>query len=280
MKKKFRSKWFRVATAGATSDGRKIEASWIQEMAASYNPTVYGARIWMEHIRSTVADSPFRAYGDVVAVKAEEVDVGGEKRLALFAQIEPTPDLINLNKAKQKIYTSIEVSEKFADSGKAYLVGLGVTDSPASLGTDVLSFAAQNPDANPYKSRKQHPDNMFTASVEVELDFEEVDDNPSKLEGLFARVNDLLGRSKTKASKDDANFTELNEAVEALATHAAEQAEAASTQATSFRTLQEKQDKLSTDFAELLERLGTTVDHSQTQRPPVTGGDGAVLTAY
>ncbi|WP_040259611.1 GPO family capsid scaffolding protein, partial [Xanthomonas citri] len=68
--------------------------------------------------------SPFRAYGDVTAVKAEEVEIDGAKRLALFAQIEPTADLITINKSKQKLYTSIEVQEKFANTGKAYLVGL------------------------------------------------------------------------------------------------------------------------------------------------------------
>ncbi|WP_311968597.1 GPO family capsid scaffolding protein [Pseudomonas baltica] len=280
MKKKFRSQWFRIATAGATSDGRKIEPAWISEMAASYSPSVYGARIWMEHIRGTLADSPFRAYGDVLAVKAEEVDIDGEKRLALFAQIEPTPDLVAMVKAKQKIYTSIEVSEKFADSGKAYLVGLGVTDSPASLGTDVLSFAAQHPESNPYKSRKQHPDNLFTASIEVELAFEEVDDTPSKTEGLFARVTELLNRTKSKGKKDDAQFSELTEAVGALATHAAEQTEAYSGTAAALEALQGKHDQLSTAFADLVKRLGETQDHSQTTRPPATGGAGGVLTDY
>ena len=33
----------------------------------------------MEHLRGTLADSSFRAYGDVLAVKAEEVEINGEK---------------------------------------------------------------------------------------------------------------------------------------------------------------------------------------------------------
>lgn len=175
---KLRSPFFRVAVEGATSDGRQIERAWIEQAAASYNPKTYGARIWMEHIRSSVADSPFKAYGDVVAVKAEEVEINGQKKLALFAQIEPTADLVALNKAKQKIYTSIEISPKFADTGAAYLVGLGITDSPASLGTDVLSFAAANPAGNPYAGRKQHADNLFTVAEETALTFAEVEDKP------------------------------------------------------------------------------------------------------
>ncbi|HEJ9876616.1 TPA: GPO family capsid scaffolding protein, partial [Pseudomonas aeruginosa] len=32
--KKFRSKWFRIAVEGATTDGRNIERDWIEQMAA------------------------------------------------------------------------------------------------------------------------------------------------------------------------------------------------------------------------------------------------------
>lgn len=53
------------------------------------------------------------------------------RKLALFAQVEPTPELIALNKAKQKNYSSIEIDDSFADTGEAYIVGLAVTDSPA-----------------------------------------------------------------------------------------------------------------------------------------------------
>jgi hypothetical protein len=35
----------------------------------------------------------------------------------------------------------MEVSTKFADTGKAYLVGLAATDDPASLGTEMLHSA-------------------------------------------------------------------------------------------------------------------------------------------
>jgi hypothetical protein len=37
------------------------------------------ARIWVEHLRGVMPDSSFRAYGDVLAVKAEEVDMNGER---------------------------------------------------------------------------------------------------------------------------------------------------------------------------------------------------------
>ncbi|HFL6942989.1 TPA: GPO family capsid scaffolding protein, partial [Stenotrophomonas maltophilia] len=73
-KTKKRSEFFRVAVEGATTDGRVIERQQIADIAETYDPEVYGARIWLEHFRSTLPDSPFRAYGDVLAVKAEEVE--------------------------------------------------------------------------------------------------------------------------------------------------------------------------------------------------------------
>lgn len=43
------------------------------------------------------------------------------------------PDLVKMTTDnKQKIYTSIEINPKFGDTGEAYLVGLAVTDSPAT----------------------------------------------------------------------------------------------------------------------------------------------------
>ena len=36
------SKWFVVATEGATADGRTIERRWIEEMAANYE----SERLW------------------------------------------------------------------------------------------------------------------------------------------------------------------------------------------------------------------------------------------
>ncbi|MBH3411432.1 GPO family capsid scaffolding protein [Pseudomonas putida] len=278
--KKFRSKFFRVAVEGATTDGRTIERQWLVDAAETYNPNTYGARVWLEHFRSALPDGPFKAYGDVVALKTEEVEIAGKKKLALFAQIEPTADLIALNKARQKIYTSIEIRPKFADTGRAYLDGIAVTDTPASLGTEMLTFSAQHPDANPLKGRKNDPDNLFSEAIEIAFEFEEVTDSESKVAGLFSRVMEALGKSKDKAVKDDAQFSELTEAIEALATHAKEQGEAFTEEVAARTDLVEKITKLTTDFNDLVKRLGDTEDHSQKPRPPATGGDGKVLTQF
>ncbi|MCC8342803.1 GPO family capsid scaffolding protein [Pseudomonas stutzeri] len=278
--KKYRSKFFRVAVEGATTDGRTIERQWLVDAAETYNPNTYGARVWLEHFRSLLPDGPFKAYGDVVALKTEEVEIAGKKKLALFAQIEPTADLIALNKARQKIFTSIEIRPKFADTGRAYLDGIAVTDTPASLGTEMLTFSAQHPDANPLKARKNDPDNLFSEAIEVALEFDEVTDSESKVAGLFSRVMEALGKSKDKADKDDAQFSELTEAVEALASHAQEQDAAFTAEQKARQELSAKVDKLETELTDLVTRLSDTEDHSQQQRPPATGGDGKALAKF
>lgn len=274
--KKYRSRFFRVAVEGATTDGRTIERQWLVDAAETYSPTTYGARVWMEHIRSMTADSPFRAYGDVVALKTEEVDIGGAKKLALFAQIEPTADLVAMvNKAKQKLYTSIEITPKFADSGRAYLSGLAVTDTPASLGTEMLAFCAQNPDASPLKARKQAPDNLFSEAAEVELQFEEVEDKPGLGAALFSRVKELL---KGKQAKDDTEFAQIGQAVEAIAEHVKDLPEQFSQTDQHVTALTGQVQSLQTELTDLKTKLGNTADHNQQQRPPATGGNGRIET--
>lgn len=276
--KKFRSNWFRVAVEGATTDKRKIERSWLEQAAKNFNPNTYGARVWLEHIRSVLPDSPFKAYGDITAVKTEEVDIAGKKKLALFAQIEPTPELVAMNKAKQKIYTSIEIDDSFSDSGEAYIVGLAVTDSPASLGTDVLAFSAQKPDASPFKDRHYSETSMFTEAIETELTFEEIEDTPSMFAALRGKVSELLGKSKEKEGMDAANFSELGALIEDLADHGAKQAEAFNAVKAAHEKLQADHTKLAGEFADLVKRLENTPERRYSQRPPVTGGGDHVVT--
>jgi phage capsid scaffolding protein (GPO) serine peptidase len=204
------SKWFVVATEGATTDGRTINRTWIEQMAANYDPKKYGARVNLEHIkwRYMWNDDPHsKCYGDVVGLKTEE---NAEGKLQLLAQIDPTDDLIKLNKDRQKIYTSIECDPNFADTGEAYLVGLAVTDNPASLGTEMLVFSA-GASANPLNNRKEKAENLFTAAIETELEFEEV-----KEKGLsvFAKIRALFA---DKEKTDDERFADQTQAIELLA---------------------------------------------------------------
>ena len=183
--KKYKSKWTRIAVEGATTDGRNIERSWIEEMAAQYSTNTYGARINCEHIKWSWPGGEFGAYGDVLALKAEEVEIGGAKKLALFAQLEPNEALLALNKAGQKVYTSAEVDPKFADTGKAYLVGLAITDTPASLGTEALSFSATHGNL---ANRKKNKDNLQTNLAGQPLHQQELQPKNGVMRNLYLRL--------------------------------------------------------------------------------------------
>ncbi|WP_445344904.1 GPO family capsid scaffolding protein [Acinetobacter bohemicus] len=249
--KKYKSKWFRIALAGDTTDGREIQAGWIIQMAKNYDPNKYGARINIEHFRSIYPDGVFGAYGDVLALKTEKVTIDGEEKDALFAQIEPTQTLIELNKKKQKVYTSIEVDENFAKTGSAYLIGLAVTDSPASLGTEMLQFAA-GAKVNPFADKKQRPENLFTAAQEVSLEFDEVKEPQSYSAGLLDKVKNMF---KTQDKKSVESFSEQEQAIVEIAQETANQGQAVSKLETDFNDLNTAHEQLKTDFNELKTKL-------------------------
>lgn len=205
------SKWFRIGVEGDTCDGRVISGDDIQDMADSFDPRVYGCRINFEHIRGLMPDSQFKRYGDVIELKAEIISDGStlDGKKALFGKIQPLDELVSMVKAGQKVYTSMEIRPNFANSGKCYLVGLAVTDDPASLGTEYLEFcsrAAQNPLAG----KKDQPDDVFSVASLAELEFEDVPD--TMFNSLTDMVKAIFSR---KQVSDDARLADVHEAVRA-----------------------------------------------------------------
>ncbi len=275
-----KSKFFRVATEGATTDGRSISREQIQQMADSYNQKTYGARVWVEHLRSLLPDGPFKAYGDVLALKAEEVDTENGKRLALFAQIEPTPALIAMNKDRQKIYTSIELADKFADTGSSYLVGLAVTDSPASLGTEILQFSATNPQASPFTPRKLKPENLFSEAIEVKMEFEESGPGlADTLKQMFVRITGAEKKGDVLHADTAAAVTVVAEQVASFAQTANGAAEGVAELRKKFEALEKRVGDESTTAEQFRQTLNLT-DKNNVQRPPATGGKGSTLTEF
>lgn len=270
-----KAKRFRIATEGATTDGRVISRDWISQMAKNYNPEMYGARINMEHIRGYSADSAFRRFGDVTAVEAEEIADGPLKgKLALYGYIDPTDELIAMSKARQKIYTSVEVNPEFADTGEAYLVGLAVTDDPASLGTEILSFSASAA-VNPLTSRKQAKGNLFTAAEETPIEFyEEADPAPS----LMARISAMFSANK-KGS--DAQSADVHAAVTLIAEQVQDAGEKVESQFSALeKKLSDRLDALEqetttgrSEVNALTQQLEKT-DGNFNRRPRASGGDG------
>ena len=188
-------KMLRVAKAGPTSDGRFIKPEWLTDIAETYDPLRYTARIFVEHIRGATADSAFFCGGDVVAVEARKNDAG---EMCLYAKVNANEKFKAMNKADQKVFPSIEVLENFAASGKAYLGGLGATDSPASLATEKFQFSANSNFAGGITGKN----NVYMGE---ELSVAEIFDEPEpassmdevKLEGIFSRIFSKLFGDKT-----------------------------------------------------------------------------------
>ncbi|MFA7597232.1 MAG: GPO family capsid scaffolding protein [Novosphingobium sp.] len=273
-----KTKFFRVAVEGDTVDGRKIERAHIEQMAATYDRATYTARINCEHLRGYSPNPPFNAYGSIDATKAEEVtlNIGGkdQKRLALYASFDVNDQAKELTKADQKVFSSIEINPNFANTGKAYLVGLALTDSPASLGTEVLKFSTRD------DTRKE---NLIAISEAFAVEFE--DDAPaagSDVTGAFASMKKFFD-SFTAAPKQEPESpparTEPPAQTE-LAAFAAQMSEGMGKLAAAFTASTAKTEtrlaKLSEDFAALKGDVEKARPLTYRDRPTGTGGGDAI----
>lgn len=269
MANKSKSKWFVVATEGATTDGRKINKEWLSQIAKNYDPkNTYGARVNLEHFRWRYFDkndAHSYSYGDVLAVKTEEREDG---KLQLLAQIEPTDALVALVKDKQKVYTSIEIDLDFSDTGEAYLVGLAVTDTPASLGTEYLTFCA-SAQHNPLNDRKQKAENLVSEAVEATLEFTEEAVPMPWLEKFKA----MFSKAKTD---NDGKFAEHEKAMEMLAEKFSELSAENSELKTELSTVKTElavAQQQAVEFAEKFAKLEQEPSANYTPRPKATGGN-------
>lgn len=230
-------KYHIVATEGATIDGRHISGEQLEQMAKNYDPAKYTARIWIEHIRSISPDGAFAAMGEVTALKTEK---NTEGKTVLLAAINPTPELVKINQSGQKLFTSIEINPKFADTGEAYLVGLGVTDSPASLGTSRLAFNAI----------KKDPEHLFSPYSVANLSDEEKP-SPSIMEKIKA-----IFSKQEKSEKDTlSRFANVEEAITTVANEYSAGKQALQGE---IDTLKNQLSGLQNKFAELKQAMDTT----------------------
>lgn len=185
-----KTKRFLLATSGATVDGRTIEAEHLRQMAKSYDPKLYTARLNIEHIRGISGEGPFRAYGDVLSLETEEitVDFNGkpEQRTALYGIFDVTEDAQALNAAGQKLYPSIEIHPDFAGKGFAYLMGCALTDSPASIATERLQFHSQLSAAVPGLIKLSREDKGDAALLEFDTQ------PPPETAGLLSGLKGIL----------------------------------------------------------------------------------------
>ncbi|BDY72791.1 GPO family capsid scaffolding protein [Escherichia coli] len=217
--KKTSRKKFRVAVSGSTVDGREISPVHLREAAENFNPDVYAARVNVEHYLSPCPSSEFSAMGDVTALSTEDITEGPlAGRTALYAEIEPTERMKQLVADGKKIYSSIELHPQFSVNGRAYLVGLAMTDTPASLGTERLKFTAQQRQAVMTFNSVQGEAPLISEAIESEI-IEMAEQRQEEGTQWFNRVMGIIGRGR---KADDASFSRIQEAVEGVATSQAD----------------------------------------------------------
>lgn len=269
-------KKFRVAVSGNTVDGREIQPQHLRDAAANYSPEVYGARVNIEHYLSMFPGSDFGAMGDVVALSTEDITDGPlAGRTALYAEIEPSDRMVQMTNKGQKVYSSIELHPQFALNGKAYVVGLAMTDTPASLGTDRLKFAAQQRASVMAFNNQQGEAPMFTEALEAEV-IELAAQRSDEGKQWFNRVMGILGKGQ---KTDDQRFGQVHQAVEAVAQSQVDLGEQFSTAKQERQQDKAAIQKLTTDLAALRQQLEGT-DGNFSQRPAAGGGDNAQLADY
>lgn len=269
-------KKFRVAVSGNTVDGREIQPQHLRDAAANYNLEVYAARVNIEHFLSPYPGSDFGAMGDVVALSAEDITEGPlAGRTGLYAEIEPSERMKQMTDKGQKVYSSIELHPQFALNGKAYMMGLAMTDTPASLGTERLKFAAQQRASVMAFNNQQAEAPMITEAIEVEV-IELAAPRSDEGKQWFNRVMGILGKGQ---KTDDQRFSQVHQAVEAVAQSQSEQLDRFNTAEQERQQDKATIQKLTTDLAALRQQLEGT-DGNFSQRQPANGGANAQLADY
>ncbi|WP_419174415.1 GPO family capsid scaffolding protein [Desulfosediminicola sp.] len=251
--------WKCVATSGHTIDGRFIKPEWLTEMAEIYDPKLYTAKIWIDHMR-------YASYGSVKALKAE----GNGEEVKLFAKICPNRSLLTLNQIyEEHLHFSIEIRDDFRKTGKHYLSGLAMTDEPASVGTDEMRFSQKV--GRDFSSRfpgEQVPDLR-------ELENEDQDEKLyNRLVSFFSKTekpkeDESMGNAK-KFEELEQTVSELKSVVEGLAPLAEKFKEDPNGQQTKtepetpadsedFTELKGQIDELTGKYTDLVERLEKAV---------------------
>lgn len=263
MSRMFQSEPVCILTAGPTIDGRFIEQQVIDDMAETYDPKIYNARINEDHW------SWGPKYGSVLSVEKRDN--------TLWAILKPNSALLASIEKGQLLHSSVEITPNFADTGKSYLSGLALTDEPASLGTTKIHLSAD---------AQQKGIAFFSSggTVGKELIEHQASDKSDDI-GLLKKIKQLLSTnteatsfSKSKESTQmdkeikallmaqatqitalSSGLTALTSAVEALnATNEALDVEEPSTEDNTALT--EKVDELSTKFDGLVEKLSNLTD--------------------
>ncbi len=272
-----KSKFFRAFVEGQTiSDGRKIDADWIDQIAETFNTATYTPRINVEHLSGYSPEPPFNGYGDVVGVRVQtdDIEIAGktEKLKALYCQVDGNDQLVALVAKNQKPFPSVELTDSYAGCGKVGLIGLAFTDKPASIGTQALQFS------------RTAPGSLFSQGAEaVALEFEAAPADPAKVEGAVAGFFSALaatlrgGKAEPVTPPPAPTPTPANDNFDPAAFTTQVGTAVSQSIAAALKPITEAHTALQGQFATLQAKLEATPE-PVFSRTPAHGGTGDILT--
>lgn len=223
----------KIAQSGPCIDGRTIAPAWLTGMAETYDPATYTAYIWPDRIRWG------NNYGTVVELQARDED----GVTSLYARLAPNAQYVWENQFDQLLHFSIEVTENFAGTGMAYLAGLGITDSPASLGTDALKFSLRGAGKG---------SQFFSNVPAVDLHPQDDEDTPSWFKKFMATFTPRTPNNSKDESMTPEQFDAFSKRLDGMDAALAEikgNFASASAKADSPKAEAEPQSQLATEFS-------------------------------
>ncbi|WFQ80036.1 GPO family capsid scaffolding protein [Xenorhabdus sp. SF857] len=271
-----------VCTEGMTLNGFAVSREQIQQMAESYNPRLYAARLNLEHIKSPYPDSTFRQFAMVRSARAYEIKDGPlQGKLALEATVELDEEkdaaLIKLNQSGQKVFSSIEFYSRFPQTQSAYLTGIALTDNPAAVGTELIKLSVQE------RGLPASDDRYLSASLETMVEsLAGTEQNPvsdkSIGEKFVLSVKKALGLHREHTTAEISTLRDMVQLTAEKCGEALNQGQKLSALEATCASQSEKLTALETELNTLKSQLSQQ-DNSSEQRPDA-GGSTQVLADY
>lgn len=206
----FQSEPICVLTAGPTIDGRNVEQQVVDDIAETYNPKTYNARINEEHWGWS------GKFGSVLSVEKR----GPE----LWAILKPNSKLLETIEDGQLLHTSCEITPDYAKTGKYYLTGLALTDSPASLGTTEMHLSARKGEVS------------FCSGSKISIKELGKTNQSQEEHTFFSRLMSFMGNEKYHVHHENKEEPKMSKEIEELLKKSVEQNELLSKQVQSLVT--------------------------------------------
>lgn len=179
-------KYYTIGAAGKTIDGREIDKNWFKSIVRDYNTDLKTASINDRHWSDGVS------LGTVLSVKQGVNSLGMD---ILQAKIKVNKNFEHYVNEGWAGWFSMEIDPVFSYTSEAYLVGLAVTNNPASLGNPVIELNSKG--SNHFFS------NFFESEEISQQDFEGKDADHEGLDvSLFESFKNWIAFSKKETKQE------------------------------------------------------------------------------